>query len=117
MYLMSSALDVIQRKGVELSQNDWLGALLAILLHDVGHGPFSHTLENVFVNKMSHERLSLIFMKELNRQFSLPVLGVPLLPTAAEERRYARWRALEWAGGTILMLAVLVAEFCVYRYG
>jgi len=55
--------------------------------------------------------------KELNRQFSLPVLGVPLLPTAAEERRYARRRVLEWVGGTILMLAVFVAEFCVYRYG
>ncbi len=55
--------------------------------------------------------------KDLNRQFSLPVLGVPLLPTAAEERRYTRRRALEWASGAILMLAVVVAEFCVYRYG
>ena len=69
LYLMNSALEVIQRKGCELSRENRLGALLAILLHDIGHGPFSHTLERVFVNEMSHENLSNLFMEELNHQF------------------------------------------------
>ncbi len=69
VYLMNSALEVIQQKGCELSHDDWLGALLAILLHDVGHAPFSHTLEHVFISDMSHEKLSLLYMEELNNQF------------------------------------------------
>lgn len=69
VYLMNMALDVIQQKGYDLNPVDRLGALVAILLHDIGHGPFSHALENVFVNEISHERLSLMFMQELNNQF------------------------------------------------
>lgn len=68
-HLMNSALDVIQRKGYQISREDWIGALVAILLHDIGHGPFSHALENNLVEGCSHEELSLIFMKELNKVF------------------------------------------------
>ena len=69
VYLMNMALDVIHQKGYDLDPEDRLGAMVAILLHDIGHGPFSHALENVFVNEIGHEKLSLMFMEELNRQF------------------------------------------------
>ena len=69
VYLMNMALDVIQQKGYSIDPADRLGAMVAILLHDIGHGPFSHALENVFVNEISHEKLSLLFMQELNSQF------------------------------------------------
>ena len=46
-----------------------LYSCIAILLHDIGHGPFSHTLEKSIVNHINHETLSLLFMEELNRQF------------------------------------------------
>lgn len=70
VHLMTTALEVIQRKGYSLAQVDWQGAILAILLHDVGHGPFSHALEDVFVDDINHEKLSLLFMEELNVEFN-----------------------------------------------
>lgn len=70
VHLMNMALDVIERKGTQISEDDRLAAFLAILLHDIGHGPFSHALENVFVNEISHERLSLLFMQQLNKEFA-----------------------------------------------
>ncbi len=69
-HLMNTALEVIQRKGYEISREDWIGALIAILLHDIGHGPFSHALENNLVEECSHEEMSLIYMQELNKVFS-----------------------------------------------
>jgi len=69
VHLMTTALEIIQRKGYVLDREDWLGAILAILLHDVGHGPFSHALEGVFVDGIDHEKLSLLFMEELNLEF------------------------------------------------
>lgn len=68
-HLMNTALEVIQRKGYEISREDWLGALIAILLHDIGHGPFSHALENILVDGCSHEQMSLLYMQELNKMF------------------------------------------------
>ena len=68
-YLMNNALDVIQKKGYQLDNEDKIGALAAILLHDIGHGPFSHALENSLIEGCSHESLSLLFMNELNRIF------------------------------------------------
>jgi HD superfamily phosphohydrolase len=70
VHLMSSALEVIQRKGHQIDDSDCQSAMAAILLHDIGHGPFSHALENVFVDKISHEAISLMFMEELNGQFN-----------------------------------------------
>lgn len=69
VHLMSTALDIIERKGFDLSPEDRLGGLVAILLHDIGHGPFSHALEEVIVQDVNHEELSLLFMQELDRQF------------------------------------------------
>ena len=69
-HLMNSALEIIQKKGYELSRDDWLGAIAAILLHDIGHGPFSHGLEYRLVEGYGHEEISLMYMKELNKVFN-----------------------------------------------
>lgn len=69
-HLMNSALEVIQRKGYELDRNDWIGALVAILLHDIGHGPFSHALEKTLIEGCSHESITLIYLRELNKVFN-----------------------------------------------
>lgn len=69
MHLMVKAIDVLRKKNVDISDEERLGAIAAILLHDIGHGPFSHTLEHSLLNKVHHEEVSLLFMEELNRQF------------------------------------------------
>jgi HD superfamily phosphohydrolase len=69
MHLMVKAIDVLRKKNVEITDEERLGAIAAILLHDIGHGPFSHTLEHSLLNKVHHEEVSLLFMEELNRQF------------------------------------------------
>ncbi len=69
MHLMSMAMEVIRSKGHDVTDKEVDGVLAAILLHDIGHGPFSHTLENTIVDDVNHESLSLIFMKALNREF------------------------------------------------
>lgn len=68
-HLMRNALHELKNKGVEITQAEEQGAKIAILLHDIGHGPFSHALENVLIEKMHHEAISLMLMKELNKQF------------------------------------------------
>lgn len=68
-YLMEQALQVLISKGQEITAKEYEGALIAILLHDIGHGPFSHTLEYSFIENFSHEKLSLMFMEKLNEQF------------------------------------------------
>lgn len=67
-HLMNRALDTLRSKGVEISEDEHEAACLAILLHDVGHGPFSHTLEKSFLS-IHHEDLSLAIMHFLNREF------------------------------------------------
>lgn len=69
MHLMQQAIDVLRNKGHEITSDEEQGALIAILLHDIGHAPFSHTLEHTIVRDINHESLSLIFMHALNKQF------------------------------------------------
>ncbi len=69
MYLMQQALQSLQSKGIGITPGEAEAATCAILLHDIGHGPFSHTLENTLVENIHHEALSLAFMKSLNTQF------------------------------------------------
>ncbi len=69
MHLMNESLINLRLKGVDISDEEYNAALLAILLHDVGHAPFSHALENELVLALDHEQLSHAIMKELNRQF------------------------------------------------
>lgn len=65
--LMCRALDVLKTKGVEISDEELLGAKLAILLHDIGHGPFSHTSERVIAD-VHHETLTELFMQRINHE-------------------------------------------------
>ncbi len=69
MYLMDEALKVLRDKGIDITEEERLGALAAVLLHDIGHGPFSHALENTLVKGVNHEQLSLAFMELLNEEF------------------------------------------------
>lgn len=68
LHLMQEALSILTSKGVEISPSEQTSACIAILLHDIGHGPFSHTLENTLI-KVSHEKLSVAFMEALNISF------------------------------------------------
>lgn len=69
LHLMTEALTNLRVKGVEITDDEFEAAQLAILLHDIGHGPFSHTLEGDIIDA-SHETLTLCFMRELNREMS-----------------------------------------------
>jgi uncharacterized protein len=69
MHLMCLAIDVLRQKGVEISNEESEGAICAILLHDIGHGPFSHALEFTLVAGLNHEMFSLMMMEKLNEEF------------------------------------------------
>ena len=69
MHLMSKAIDVLRSKGIKITEKEAQGVSIAILLHDIGHGPFSHSLEHSIVNGISHEEISTLFMDELNKEF------------------------------------------------
>ncbi len=70
MHLMGQAMQTLQSKGHRISDAECEAAQIAILLHDVGHGPFSHVLECCLLDKVPHEEISLLLMRELNRQFN-----------------------------------------------
>lgn len=65
VHLMEQAIQVIRKKGHEISQEEERAVLVAILLHDIGHGPFSHALEYDIVSGVSHEQISAYFIEEL----------------------------------------------------
>ncbi len=69
MHLMGLSLEVLRSKGAEISNEEAEAVTIAILLHDLGHGPFSHTLERILIPGTSHEALSLLMMEQLNLQF------------------------------------------------
>lgn len=69
MHLMGRAIYTLRQKGHEITPEEERGVLIAILLHDVGHGPFSHALEHTLIPGVSHEALSLKIMEELNQEF------------------------------------------------
>ncbi len=69
MHLMNLAIQVIRRKGTEITAKEEEAVLAAILLHDIGHGPFSHALEHDIVNSVSHEDISSFFMQRLEEDF------------------------------------------------
>jgi len=70
MHLMQEAVQVLRFKGVEITNEEKEGLLIAILLHDVGHGPFSHALEHSLVDDVHHETISLLIMESLNAEFN-----------------------------------------------
>ncbi|NLP58118.1 HD domain-containing protein [Lutibacter sp. B1] len=69
MHLMQKAVRILQFKGVEISEDEANAVYIAILLHDIGHGPFSHALESSIVTGVHHEAISLKFMEALNEEF------------------------------------------------
>ncbi len=69
-HLMGIAINELKNKGIDITDAEEQAAKMAILLHDIGHGPFSHALEHVLVEEMHHEDLSLMIIKELNKYFN-----------------------------------------------
>lgn len=67
-HLMCIALSELKSKGIEITPEEEIGAKIAILLHDIGHGPFSHALEEELINGVSHEQISLLLMEQLNTE-------------------------------------------------
>ncbi|WP_010136475.1 HD domain-containing protein [Ochrovirga pacifica] len=86
MHLMQKAIRVLKNKGVVISDEEKNAVCIAILLHDIGHGPYSHALEHSIVEGVSHETISLLFMKELNKEFK----GKLDLAIAIFEGKYPR---------------------------
>lgn len=70
MFLMQKAVQVLRLKGVKISNKEEEALYVAILLHDIGHGPFSHAMEHSIVENISHEEISLLFMEQLNLNFN-----------------------------------------------
>ena len=70
LHLMDMAIHTLRSKGVQISTEEEEAAFIAILLHDAGHGPFSHALENSIISGITHEELSLLLMKKLNETFN-----------------------------------------------
>lgn len=70
VHLMQQAVNVLRFKGVTISNDEESALYAAILLHDIGHGPFSHAMEHSIVNNVSHEDISLLFMERLNEEFN-----------------------------------------------
>jgi HD superfamily phosphohydrolase len=69
MHLMQNAIDELRLKGNEITDEEEVSLLCAILLHDIGHGPFSHALEYTIASEVHHERISSLMMNRLNEHF------------------------------------------------
>jgi HD superfamily phosphohydrolase len=86
MHLMQKSITTLRSKGVDISTQEETALNCAILLHDIGHGPFSHALEHSIVEGIGHEEVSLFYMKELNKQFE----GALTLAIKIFEGKYPR---------------------------
>lgn len=69
MHIMQKAIEVLRFKEISISKEEENALLVAILLHDIGHGPFSHAMEHSIVEDVNHEAISLLFMNQLNKEF------------------------------------------------
>ena len=69
MHLMQSTVNVLRTKGILISAEEEEGLQIAILLHDIGHGPFSHAMEHSIVEGVGHEKISSLFMEKMNEEF------------------------------------------------
>jgi uncharacterized protein len=70
MHLMQNAVDELRLKGQDITHDEEVSLLAAVLLHDIGHGPFSHALEFSIANEMHHEAISSLMMKQLNKELN-----------------------------------------------
>lgn len=73
MHLMQEAITALRMKGVEITEEESTAAQIAILLHDIGHGPFSHVLEHTLVDGVTHEDISLLMMERINKDLKGPL--------------------------------------------
>ncbi len=79
LHLMQKAVDMLRIKGVEITKEEEEGLYIAILMHDIGHGPFSHAMEHSIVEGVSHEHISLLIMEEMNKEFNQSLtLGIEI---------------------------------------
>jgi HD superfamily phosphohydrolase len=69
-YLMSEAIASLQQKGIFIFDSEAEAIQAAILMHDIGHGPFSHVLENTLIHGISHEEISIMMMEEMNKEMN-----------------------------------------------
>jgi len=86
MHLMGIALETLKNKGVAITEEEAEAVTIAILLHDIGHGPFSHALESCIVPGVQHEALSVLIMHRLNKTFN----GKLSLAIAIFENKYEK---------------------------
>ena len=99
VHLMQQAVNVLRFKGVTISEEEEDALYIAILLHDIGHGPFSHAMEHSIVNNVSHEQISLLFMEQLNEEFN----GSLTLAIQIFKREYHRKFMCELISGQLDM--------------
>jgi len=88
MHLMKEAINSIRSKGTFITEEDELQAMAAILLHDVGHGPFSHALENNILQGVSHEEITLALMRDMNQQMGGRLDGAIEIFTGKHRQRF-----------------------------
>jgi len=72
LHLMSEAITSLSQKGIFIFDSEAEAVEAAILMHDIGHGPFSHVLENTLIHGISHEEISLLMMEQINRELNGP---------------------------------------------
>jgi len=70
LHLMGQAIDILRSKGIEITDEEAEAVSIGILMHDIGHGPYSHTLETVLIKNVNHEFLSECFMQHFNKEFN-----------------------------------------------
>ena len=70
-HLICNALSELKNKGAEITKEEEQGAKAAILLHDIGHGPYSHALEETLIEDVRHEEISLLLMKNMNDEMNV----------------------------------------------
>lgn len=88
MYLMDETLRNLREKGHDITPEEVNAALVAILLHDVGHGPFSHVLEHTLVEKVHHEEISLLLMQQMNKEWNGKLQKAIEIFTDTYEKRF-----------------------------
>lgn len=88
MHLMNEALMTLRSRGHEISNEELEAAQIAILLHDVGHGPFSHVLESIILNHVPHEHISFLMMEELNKELGGALTLAIEMFTGKYERKF-----------------------------
>ncbi|EJF10191.1 metal dependent phosphohydrolase [Pontibacter sp. BAB1700] len=97
MHLMNLALNTLRGKNNEISDAEFEASLIAILLHDVGHGPFSHALETAIFQEVHHEHLSLHIMHLLNEEFGGRLsLAIQIFTDTYERRFFHNWCQASW---------------------